>query len=164
MRSYIRIELFKSFKKVNYYTFIREKDSLDEEISETSKFFDKFEGKDKFEASLNNLVAWIIDIGDNRGAKSHFFRYEDRAGALPPNRRYLSGKDSGNLRLYCIPINEQIVILSNGGEKTANVVKDCPDLLPKFRFANSMAKQINDQELETEGKVILNTDEIILEF
>ena len=44
--------------------------------------------------------------------------------------------------LYCIRINENIVILLNGGGKTSQKVQDSPDLLPKFRLANKISEAV----------------------
>ena len=159
----MRIELFRSYQKVNYYTLVIEENNPDG-VSETEDFFGRFEHRKEYNTSLNNLVDWIEEIGDNRGANSDFFRPEDKARALPPPSRYLRTRSAGKLRLYCILINEQIVILANGDEKTANAVKDCPDLLPKFRFANSIARQLEIEELKIQGKKILNLKDIFLQY
>ncbi|MEO0041796.1 MAG: hypothetical protein RL329_1244 [Bacteroidota bacterium] len=70
------------------------------------------------------------------------------------------------LRLYCIPISEQIVILTNGGIKTAQQVQNAPNVLAHFRFANAMAKQVDqlirEGDFKFTGKNILHHNEIEL--
>ena len=159
-----------TFKKVNFYTLVRvsEDEDDDNEISETEDFFSRFENIKEFENDIEILVYWIQKIGAKIGAKEHLFRPEEHANALPPPTKYLRIGAVGKLRLYCIRINNEIVILVNGAEKTANSIQDCPNVLPKFRFANAMGKQITklilDKELKIEGKNLLEIDGIFLEY
>lgn len=170
MKKYVRIRRFKFFKKVNYYTFAFETDSPEDEISETDKFFSFFENDEDHEEDLDNLVDWISEIGNNRSARPNYFRNEQGAEALPPPARECRfyEKEVGALRLYCIRINQNIVILANGGIKTAQKVQDCPDLFPKFRFANTMNDQINNlilnRDLVINGKILEGIEDVELEF
>ncbi len=76
------------------------------------------------------------------------------------------GDDYCSLRLYCVRLSEEIVILANGGLKTGRTVQDSPDLLAKFRFANKMAHQllelIRSGELQLAGREIVNVEQIEL--
>ena len=165
MKKFATIKLFKSFRKVSFYTI-----QIDEEDkTETDKFFDKYLENKAVTDDLNILVNWIREIGENRGAKSHFFRSENQADALPPPHNILKKLDFGTnctIRLYCIRLNEKIVILCNGGIKTAQSVQDCPELLPHFRFANNLARQLlkmlSKKEIEFSDKAITNLEEILL--
>ena len=73
-----------------------------------------------------------------------------------------------DLRLYCLRISDEVVILANGGIKTSQTVQDSPNLLPYFRFVNVMSKQIDelikDSTLKLDGKNILNINEIELTY
>jgi hypothetical protein len=117
----------------------------------------------------------IITIGERTGAIIDLFRPEDEAVALPPKpnvrlNRILQIREIhyNSLRLYCIWISEEIVILANGGIKTAQKTQDLPDLMPHFRFIKSMGKQINKLIIENsftfEGKEIFDLDNIDLTF
>ena len=165
MKNYITLQLFKSFPKVNFYTFRFE----DDEQTETDKFFSKFENNVSVADDLNNLAGWLALIGQKYGAKINFFRHEASAQALPPPMSKMIQEVMVNdLRLYCVCVSEQIVILGNGGLKTAQKVQDSPDVLPHFRFANAMSKQISDlikaEDFVFRGKNIININEIELMY
>ncbi|MEO0041795.1 MAG: hypothetical protein RL329_1243 [Bacteroidota bacterium] len=59
MKKLVTLQLFKSFSKVNFYTFQFE----DDEESETEKFFSKLENRVEIETDLNHLVVWLSLIG-----------------------------------------------------------------------------------------------------
>jgi hypothetical protein len=85
-------------------------------------------------------------IGNKYGAKAYFFRFENRAGTLPPSGRYQVDKLTLNyknfpLRLYCLRISESLVILFNGGEKTADTAQGGNTSMA-FIEANKFAKKI----------------------
>ncbi|MCY7358100.1 MAG: hypothetical protein LH609_11695 [Rudanella sp.] len=160
MKNFVTIRLFKAFDKVSYYTFWVE----GRPQSETDAFFARFETNQSVAHDLNVLVAWISEIGLHRGAKARYFRFENDANALPPPARIMAelGDDYCRLRLYCVRLSDEVVLLANGGLKTGRTVQDSPDLLAKFRFANKMADQlvelIASGELQMAGKEIVNMD------
>ena len=165
MKKYITLQLFKSFQKVNFYTFKFE----DDEQTETDKFFSKFEGNEFVAADLENLAGWLTLIGQKYGAKIDFFRQEASAQALPPPMsKMVREVIVNNLRLYCVCVSEQIVILANGGMKTSQKVQDSSEVLQHFRFANVMSKQVNelikDGDFEYRGKNITHLNEIELTY
>ena len=109
MKNYITLQLFKSFSKVNFYTFRFE----DAEQTETDKFFSKFENNESVADDLNNLAGWLALIGKKYGAKINFFRHEASAQALPPPMsKMIQEVIVNDLRLYCVCVSEQIVILA----------------------------------------------------
>lgn len=164
VNSFVTIQLFASFDRVNYYTF-----KVDgQESSEAEKFFDTFADNPDVEDDLNILATWMKEIGNRRGAYARYFRCENKADALPPPRKYMTdlGSDFCRLRLYCFRLTDEIVIIANGGIKESKDVQNSPKLLPKFRFANKMAQQLLDLrqrgEIEIYGKEIMNIEEIVL--
>lgn len=121
------------------------------EKSETDKFFERFEDHDKYEDSANLLLSLIInDIGGKYGAIDDFFdRNEQKAQALPPKpkNRVKEIKILGinfPLRLYCLRINENIVVLFNGGIKESDTAQNSEDLRFKFYESQSFAEKIID--------------------
>jgi hypothetical protein len=165
VKNYINLQLYKSFDKVNFYTFQFE----NQDLTETEKFFTKFENNTEVEDSLNNIAVWLSLLGQKYGAKQEFFRHEADAQALPPPmNKMLREVIVNDLRLYCVCISDKIVILANGGIKTSQKVQDSPDLLPHFRFANEMSKQIStlirEGDLKFLGKNILNFSQIELTY
>ncbi len=164
MNNFVTIKAFKHFEKVFFYAFQVE----GEAESEPDKFFSRFENELEFEEDLNNLVAWIEEIGDKRGAKEYLFRFEESAQAIPPRAKFLVELPIRDLRLYCVRLSDEIVILANGGIKTSQKVSDSPDLAEKFRFANKVAKQITamirDKEFHHEGKMIFDFEKLTIEL
>ena len=156
MNNYVTIRLFKLFEQVAYYTFSVE----GRDQSEADAFFARFEKDEKVVTDLNLLVAWIQEIGQRRGAQPRYFRFENDASALPPPARIMAELGDGycQLRLYCVRLTDQVVILANGGRKTGRTVQDSPDLMVKFRFANKMANQL--MELIAQGEIIIQGKQI----
>lgn len=128
---------------------------VDEELSETDKFFVKYENHSTFQRPLQELAKFISKkIGDEMGALEDFFRFENAAQALPPSGTYKVEDiyiDYGNfpLRLYCLRISETLVVLFNGGEKTANTAQGGKTSMA-FRDANLFAKRIMDALISKE--------------
>lgn len=121
----------------------------DAELSETDKFFLKYENDSTFGRPLQELVKFISKkIGNEKGALAYFFRFENTAQALPPSGKYKVEEayiNYGNfpLRLYCLRISETLVVLFNGGEKTADTAQGGKTSMA-FHEANIFAKRILD--------------------
>lgn len=91
------------------------------------------------------------------------FRHEGKASALPPdnairkrwhNRVEVQYQESNSLRLYLIRLNEHIVVLLNGGEKTDRDPKKCPNVKRYFSQAQVVADAL-DEALNT-GNITYN--------
>lgn len=165
MQTYAHIEELYTFRKVNFYSVHLEEN----ELSETEKFIQKFQGSDYHEDFMD-IIAWIKEIGEHRGAIPELFRHEADAQALPPGLRIIEKrgllKEIGyNLRLYCVVISEKIVILLNGGIKQSEKVQGSPDLLAKFRLANKISKVLTERikynEIQIIGKKLKGDLELI---
>jgi hypothetical protein len=119
------------------------------ELSETDKFFEKYENDSTFQLPLQELARFISKkIGDEMGALEDFFRFENAAQALPPSGTYKVEDvyiNYGNfpLRLYCLRISETLVVLFNGGEKTAATAQGGKTSMA-FQEANIFARRILD--------------------
>ncbi len=104
------IELIEEHESVNFYSI-----HIDtEELSELERFFDKFPPGSSYDEDIDTIIAWLDRIGE-RGALERYFRYEgkfgDKVSAIPI--------ETSNLRLYCIRLNDRILVFGNGD------VKDC---------------------------------------
>ena len=116
------------------------------DLSETDKFFVKYENDSTFQRPLQELAKFISNkIGDEMGALEDFFRFENAAQALPPSGTYKVEDlyiNFGNfpLRLYCLRISETLVVLFNGGEKTADTAQGGKTSMA-FQEANIFAKR-----------------------
>lgn len=118
-------------------------------FSETDKFFQKFRDDEQLKHSLRELASFLeVVIGDEYGALPDFFRFENNAQAIPPSGTYKVEDlyiNFGNfpLRLYCLRISETLVVLFNGGEKTADTAQGGKTSMA-FQDANIFAKRILD--------------------
>ena len=132
-------------KRCTFYTV----QWTDAKENETDKFFKKHSAIAKLERSVQELLKFLtMVIGDQDGAKKEYFKFEDYAQALPPPGEHKVGTLPTNysnfpLRLYCLRINEYIVILFNGGEKTSGKAKEGKTSMA-FAEANQFAKKINE--------------------
>ncbi len=165
MKQYVNLQVFRDFRKVRFYTFQLENN----DTSETMKFFNRMKADDSSVEDLNRLARWIVEIGENHGALLELFRFEEEAHALPPppigqRKVGVIHIQNNDLRLYCVWISESIVILANGGIKKSDTVQGTPDLIPHFRFAKAMGRQINQLIREGNfrfyGKNILDIEDI----
>ena len=87
-------------------------------ISEFEKFVQ--EHSESYSKDLNTILTAIKRMLEVSGFLERYFQYNDNVCALPI--------DSGKLRLYCVRINDSILILGNGGVKKAQKYKDCDNL------------------------------------
>jgi len=131
------------------------------EVNEFFDFLNRIEEVEAYESDLSNLLVWLEEIGDNYGAQKRFFRSEAWVAdvqALPPPRKQMELKkiEVEDLRLYCLVLNEQVVILFNGGIKTTHKAQDCPNVGTYFKQANQLATKID--QLITSGEIYWNED------
>jgi hypothetical protein len=139
------------------------------ELSEMDKFLLKYGNNHIHKDSFQLLIQLIVEvIGNTNGAKNAYFnRQENKAVALPPKGTLEELEISANFpfRLYCYRINENIVILFNGGLKTSQKVQNSPDLSMKFHEAQSFAKAIEEGfkdcfiKIDEKKRCIVSTDE-----
>jgi hypothetical protein len=161
------IEEIYTFKKVKYYTIRLE----DEPYSEMEKFILRFEMEADFQNDFENILALLVILGNEKGAKCRYFRDESAAQALPPEIRealrenWVQFIDAG-LRLFCLRMSDETVILLNGGIKSSQKTNDSPDLVGKFRFAQQVSKaidlKIKNRELKVVGKQLIGDFEIFI--
>ena len=155
MNKYVLIEEFATdFPLVNFYTVRLE----DAELSETEKFIGRFLEHREFKRDFDTIMAWLEKMGNDLGARRVFFRDEEGANALPPRKGILEQYtpafvEFAQLRLYCVRVSDQIVILLNGGIKTSEKVQDSPDCIAHFRFAVQFCKLLDEQIREGSIKI-----------
>lgn len=148
------------FRKVTYYSVQIE----EEQESLFMNFANKHIGE-RYDEQMAIIRFWLKKIGEEIGAKEYYFRPEGFRGgdarALPPSAKIIDVEC--NLRLYCMRINDEIVILFNGAEKTANTAQNCPLVLPHFLQANKLTRVIDqafkDRDIEiddNDGTLIYN--------
>jgi hypothetical protein len=157
------------YKKVSYYSV-----GINGDVSLYKQFISKHRVANK--NKLYHILAWLEKIGDKVGAYEDYFRNEAKTGdarALPPKGKdrepqyieYASDGDSGevkpnDLRLYCMRLNEHVVLLFNGDIKTANDPEECDNVRPHFKMANKLAKLIDEALNNQEIRWISNHTDI----
>lgn len=144
MKNFV-LEIFDDdFALVTYYT-VRWDEA---EENETNKFILRFANSEGFRPFYQQIAALLADMGERKGAWKHYFsRHEDAASALPPKGTFeVNGIEidfyENPLRLYCTRLNDRMVVLFNGGLKTAQTAQASEDLARKFREAQHFARTI----------------------
>ncbi len=89
------------------------------EESEFEKFLNEFKDNATYNKDFNVILLALSKIID-KGALERFFRNE---GRMRDNVKALA-IDSRKLRLYCLRISDQILILGNGGVKTTRTYQE----------------------------------------
>ena len=89
------------------------------EISEFEKFLNEFKNNATYNKDFNTILLALSKIID-KGALERFFRNE---GKMNDNVKALA-IDSRKLRLYCLRISDQILILGNGGVKNTRTYQE----------------------------------------
>jgi len=144
------------YDKVKFYSV-----AFENEVSEVNKFFEKMEDAAAVEDAVR-FIAFIEEIGNSRGAKQRYFRKEKDFEALPPKNKEVKElelqelESIENWRLYCLRLSDSIVILFNGGIKTANKAQDCPNVSPFFYQAARFTKLIDEAIREGDISILPN--------
>lgn len=89
------------------------------EESEFEKFLNEFKDNATYNKDFNIILLALSKIID-KGALERFFRNE---GKMNDSVKALA-IDSRKLRLYCLRISDQILILGNGGVKTTRTYQE----------------------------------------
>jgi hypothetical protein len=136
--------------------------------SEMDRFLLRIEKIPDMQKPLQELLELIIEtIGNEYGAIEAFFnRFENRVTALPPKGHIkiceLELDYAGfPLRLYCLAVSEELVILFNGGIKDARTPQESTDVISaKYYEANEFAKRIltaiNAGDIVASGRALTN--------
>ena len=111
----------------------------------------------KRQEDAKQIVNQLTKIGEN-GAYERYFRYEgkktDRVCALPGH--YMIKSDC---RLYCLRLNDSIIIIGNGGIKTTKTYQEDPYLSNCVGILQEIDKKIHDMiksgDIKIVGKTIL---------
>lgn len=110
--------------------------------------------KDDFNGIIRNLI-----IISEKGAAESMFRPEgkirDRVCALPLYTVPREKCKHGVLRLYCIRLSENLIIVGGGGEKSTRTYEEDKALHEKVKILQQIDKELSI--LEDKG-IDLNTD------
>ena len=115
----IKLEFIEKSEKATLYTICFK----DENVSEFSKFMLKYKNNASLKQDYRYIVYALSKILNN-GVLERYFRPEgkimDNVCALPI--------DHGKLRLYCLRISDQILIIGNGGVKDTRTYNENSEL------------------------------------
>lgn len=129
------VELISESEKTALYSICFEMDGT----TEFEKFVSEFEQNATYNQDYQRIIAALQAIL-NVGALERFFRPEgkmqDNVAAIPV--------EGGKLRLYCLRISEQIVILGNGGVKATKTYEEDPKLYGYVLDLQKFEKILND--------------------
>ena len=153
------VELLNESEKVALYSISFEKDGT----TEFEKFVAEFEMNATFNRDYQRIIAALHAIL-RIGALERFFRPEgsrnDSVQALPI--------ESGKLRLYCLRLSDQIVILGNGGVKNTRTYEEDPKLygyvLDLQRFEKILGENIEKGYVSIEEKELTGIEDITFEI
>ena len=152
MKKKTTVELLNESEKASLYSISFEMDGTTE-----------FEMNATFNRDYQRIIAALQAIL-RIGALERFFRPEgsmnDNVQALPI--------ESGKLRLYCLRLSDQIVILGNGGVKNTRTYEEDPKLygyvLDLQRFEKILDENIEKGYVSIEEKELTGIEDITFEI
>lgn len=131
--------------------------------TEFEKFVEEFEMNATYNRDYQRIIAALQAIL-RLGALERFFRPEgkitDSVAAIPI--------EGGKLRLYCLRISEQIVILGNGGIKNVQNYEEDPRLfgyvMDLQRFEKILNENLEKGYVRIEEKELTGIDDLVFEI
>ena len=153
------VELLNESEKVSLYSISFEMDGT----TEFEKFVEEFEMNASYNQDYQRIIAALQAIF-RIGALERFFRPEgtmnDSVQALPI--------ESGKLRLYCLRLSDQIVILGNGGVKTTRTYQENPKLygyvLDLQRFERILQENLTKGYVSIQEKTLSGVEDLTFEI
>ncbi len=153
------VELLSESEKATLYSISFEMDGT----TEFEKFVAEFEMNATYNRDYQRIIAALQAIL-RIGSLERFFRPEggmnDSVQALPI--------ESGKLRLYCLRLSDQIVILGNGGVKITRTYEEDPKLygyvLDLQKFEKILNENIEKGYVSIEEKKLTGIEDITFEI
>ena len=142
----------------------------------TIQFLDKAETEfmdfmSKYKEDFNRIIAILRKI-IAKGASERLFRtceskINDRVVAIPLDIRRRK-KGSGTLRLYCLRISDEVLILGNGGIKYGNAYNDNEELNTYVsdlaKLDHVITKFTGQGKIKIIDKTVILKDKLIIEI
>ncbi len=150
LKRYLSIELLEEYEKVSFYSILYK----GEKHSEFEKFLMSF--RDSHPEDIGTIMYRLERITQDGVFERHFRyagRVKDRTAELP------SHFDTAKLRLYCLCISPQILILGNGGLKETRTYNEdsylnsCVVALQKIDFV--IHKKEEYASISIDGKTLV---------
>ncbi len=132
-------------------------------VSEYEDFLMKFKDNSELNRDFQRIIVALEKIIE-RGALERFFRIE---GKMNDNVSALS-LDSRSLRLYCLRMSDQILILGNGGIKTTRTYEEDETLsgyvMDLQRFDELLKQAQKTGSIVIEKNMIVGIDNKVFEL
>lgn len=159
MNKTVIVEKISQSEKTTLYSICFEEDGT----TEFEKFVAEFENNATYNRDYQRIIAALQAIL-NIGALERFFRPEgkmrDSLGALPI--------EGGKLRLYCLRISDEIVIIGNGGIKSTRTYEEGSKLfgyvLDLQRFEVILREYMADGAIQIKERELSGIEDIIMEI
>ena len=154
-----KIKTIEQSEKVGLYSICFEGNDL----SEYEKFVQKFMNEATLNEDFRKIFLAINRIVAN-GALERYFRPE---GRMNDNVAALS-IDSKILRLYCLRISDQILIVGNGGAKTTRTYEEseelCGYVMDLQKFDKLLEQELKTGNIKIEQNVITGIESASFEL
>lgn len=153
MKKRTTVDLVEQSERVSFYSISFQMDRT----TEFERFLSKFEEEAEFNEDYQRILA-ALEIILDRGALERYFRPEgkmdDNLCAIPI--------ESGNIRLFCLRISDQILILGNGDKKTTRTYQEDRKLLGYAldlqKFDKLLKKDLEDGVVTIEERTLKYID------
>lgn len=126
-----------SGSKASFYTILCDK---------TDSLFGKFvrDNEKKFQGELLDILGRIKNMGTINGATDNFFKLDESEDRHDEKVVALYDKPNSRLRLYCVKLSDQLVVLCGGGHKPKGIIRwqAKADLAKEARLAMDISKLI----------------------
>ena len=130
------LELVEQYPKLNLYSIRFD----GEQYTEIENFVLKFSENQAYKKDLDIILSWLDNIV-KKGALERYSRPESAYGsgvkAIPV--------ESNNLRLYCIRLSDNTLIIGNGGIKDADKWQNSPILFPMVKLLEDTERFIKSR-------------------
>ena len=167
MNTFVTFEAVRYGDTATIFTVQVTEDGVPRPISEFADFRERAEMDPTVAEDLAEIDAQIERLADG-GVSPNFLRGEKDAAALPGKkwqivtREFRPVKD-GPLRLYCVLLPHEVIILCNGDRKTADTAQKCENVKGHFSFANRLHRSVYGRLSEEPERPSLERIEEILE-
>ncbi len=167
MNTFVTFEALRYGETATIFHVYVWEDGKQRALSEFADFRERAEADPEVAKDLSEIDAQIERLA-NGGASPNFLRGEGQAAALPGKHWKIVTKEfspvkDGPLRLYCVLLPHEIIILCNGDRKTANTAQECPKVKPHFDFANQLHRIVHKRLTQEPNRPSLDRIEEILE-
>ena len=153
------MDLVEQSEKVSFYSISFQMDRT----TEFERFLSKFEEEAAFNEDYQRILA-ALEIILDRGALERYFRpegtMEDHLCALP--------LESGSIRLYCLRISDEILILGNGDRKQTRTYQEDTRLfgyaLDLQKFERLLRKDLEDGVVTIEERTLKYIEDMVYQL